>query len=152
VNCLIDTNIISEVRKLERCDRHVATWFASIDDANIYLSVLVLGEIRRGNGKGRRSDPAQARALDKWLSTIKDSSGEYTLPVGIQDLPLMPRIAGDNGRATKGPLLIKVRCCRVATGNCQRLAYPDARFRGTGRRSGRGVPRDLGSRCLVWNS
>ena len=51
---LIDTNIISEVRKGPRCDRHVATWFESLADADIYLSVLVVGEIRKAsNGLGR---------------------------------------------------------------------------------------------------
>jgi hypothetical protein len=40
VNYLIDTNIISEVRKGDRCDPNVAAWYASIDDADIYLSVL----------------------------------------------------------------------------------------------------------------
>jgi len=40
VNYLIDTNIISGVRKGERCNSHVAAaWFASIDDHDIYLSV-----------------------------------------------------------------------------------------------------------------
>jgi toxin FitB len=48
VNYLIDTNIVSEVRKGERCNGHVAAWFASIDDRDIYLSVLVLGGIREG--------------------------------------------------------------------------------------------------------
>jgi hypothetical protein len=63
VNYLIDTNIISEVRKGERCNGHVAAWFASIDDHDIYLSVLVLGEIREGVERARRTDAAQARAL-----------------------------------------------------------------------------------------
>jgi toxin FitB len=76
VNYLIDTNIISEVRKGERCDSHVAAWFASIDDHDIYLSVLVLGEICKGVERARRSDPAQARALEKWLSTVTESYGE----------------------------------------------------------------------------
>ena len=49
MNYLIDTNIISEVRRGERCDRHVAAWFASINDDDIYLSVLVLGEIREAS-------------------------------------------------------------------------------------------------------
>jgi predicted nucleic acid-binding protein len=49
VNYLIDTNIISEVRKGEQCDGHVAAWFASIDDEDIFLSVLVVGEIRKGH-------------------------------------------------------------------------------------------------------
>jgi toxin FitB len=81
VNYLIDTNIISEVRRGERCDRHVAAWFASINDDDIYLSVLVLGEIRKGIERARRTDAAQARALEKWLSTIKESYGERILPI-----------------------------------------------------------------------
>jgi toxin FitB len=81
VKYLIDTNIISEVRKGERCDQHVAAWFASIDDADIYLSVLVLGEIRKGIERARRTNPAQARALEKWLSTVRQSYAERVLPI-----------------------------------------------------------------------
>ena len=40
MNYLIDTNIISEVRKGDQCNRNVAAWYASVDDAEIYLSVL----------------------------------------------------------------------------------------------------------------
>jgi toxin FitB len=78
---IVFVKIISEVRKGERCDSHVAAWFASIADADIYLSVLVVGEIRKGIERARRSDPAQARALDKWLSTVKQSCGERILPI-----------------------------------------------------------------------
>ena len=81
MNYLIDTNIIFEVRKGERCDGHVAAWFASIDDEDIFLSVLVVGEIRKGIERARRTDPAQARALEKWLSTLKQSYGERILPI-----------------------------------------------------------------------
>jgi toxin FitB len=81
VNYLIDTNIISEVRKGARCDPYVAAWFASINDEDVYLSVLVLGEIRKGIERARRTDPAQARALDTWLFTIKQSYGERILPI-----------------------------------------------------------------------
>ena len=81
MNYLIDTNIISEVRKGERCDGHVAAWFAAINDEDIFLSVLVVGEIRKGIERARRTDPAQARALEKWLSTLKQSYGERILPI-----------------------------------------------------------------------
>ena len=81
MNYLIDTNIISKVRRGERCDSHVAAWFASIDDDDIYLSVLVLGEIRKGIERVPRTDAAQARALEKWLSTVKESCGERILPI-----------------------------------------------------------------------
>ena len=81
MNYLIDTNIISEVRRGERCDGHVAAWFASINDEDIFLSVLVVGEIRKGIERARRTDPAQARALEKWLSTLKQSYAERILPI-----------------------------------------------------------------------
>jgi hypothetical protein len=41
VNNLIDTNIISEVRRGDQCNPNVAAWYAGIDDADIDLSVLV---------------------------------------------------------------------------------------------------------------
>jgi len=81
VNYLIDTNIISEVRKGDRCDHRVAAWYASIDDADIYLSVLVLGEIRKGVERARPNDPARARALETWLSTVRESFADRVLPV-----------------------------------------------------------------------
>ena len=40
---LIDTNIIAEVRKGNRCHPQVARWWANITDAELLLGVLVLG-------------------------------------------------------------------------------------------------------------
>jgi predicted nucleic acid-binding protein len=81
VNYLIDTNVISEVRKGAKCDPNVAAWWQSVDDADIYLSVLVLGEIRKGVERARPNDPAQAQALEKWLTTVVESFAERILPV-----------------------------------------------------------------------
>jgi len=81
MNYLIDTNIISEVRKGDQCNPHVADWYDSIDDADIYLSVLVLGEIRKGIERVRRTDPAQARSLEKWLSEVATTYAMRVLPV-----------------------------------------------------------------------
>ena len=60
---LIDTNIISEVRKGKRCDANVARWYEKIEDASLYLSVLVIGEIRKGIEKIRPKDAVQANAM-----------------------------------------------------------------------------------------
>lgn len=57
---LIDTNIISELRKGERCDAHVSAWYASIADEELFLSTLVLGEIRKGVELARPRDPDKA--------------------------------------------------------------------------------------------
>lgn len=68
---LIDTNVISEVRKGTHCDVHVFTWYASIADEDIFLSTLVLGEIRKGVERARPRDPSKAAALERWLREVK---------------------------------------------------------------------------------
>jgi predicted nucleic acid-binding protein len=68
---LIDTNIISEVRKGARCDAHVAAWYVSLADEDLFLSTLVLGEIRRGIELARPRDPLKATALENWLRDVK---------------------------------------------------------------------------------
>ncbi len=81
MNYLIDTNVISEVRKGERCDANVASWYEAIDDADLYLSVLVLGEVRKGIERARPKDPSRARALEKWLSAVREAFAGRILPV-----------------------------------------------------------------------
>jgi predicted nucleic acid-binding protein len=67
---LIDTNVISELRKGRRCNEQVAVWFARVPDSEIYLSVLVIGEIRRGIERIRMRDPQSAETLDTWLKQV----------------------------------------------------------------------------------
>jgi toxin FitB len=81
VTYLIDTNIISEVRKGERANAHVAAWYAAIPDESLYLSVLVLGEIRRGIERKRPKDVAQSSVLEKWLEDVDRAFGERILPI-----------------------------------------------------------------------
>ncbi len=78
---LLDTNVISELRKRERGDVGVVRWAASVDPAALFTSVLVIGEIRRGIELKRRSDPAQAVALESWLEQIRIGLGARILPV-----------------------------------------------------------------------
>lgn len=68
---LIDTNIISEVRKGDGCDPRVSAWYASIADGDLFLSTLVLGEIRKGVELARSSDPDKAAALERWLRQVE---------------------------------------------------------------------------------
>lgn len=68
---LIDTNIISEVRKGERCDSYVSAWYASIADEDLFLSTLVLGEIRKGVELARPRDAGKAVALERWLREVE---------------------------------------------------------------------------------
>jgi predicted nucleic acid-binding protein len=131
VNYLIDTNIISEVRKGERCDRSVAAWYELIDDADIYLSVLVLGEIRKGVERARPSDPAQARALEKWLTTVAESFAERILPVDRAVADEWGRMGAKRPVSTVDALLAataKVHGMTLATRNVSDVADLGANF------------------------
>jgi predicted nucleic acid-binding protein len=81
VGFLIDTNVLAELRKGERGDPGVQAWYAGISAADIYLSVIVLGEIRRGTELLRRRDPIAATRLDAWLTTLRASVGNRLLPI-----------------------------------------------------------------------
>jgi predicted nucleic acid-binding protein len=78
---MLDTNIISEVRKGSRCDRNVAAWYRSIRDDELFLSVLVIGEIRQGIERLRPRNPRQAGALERWLDEVAQAFGDRILPV-----------------------------------------------------------------------
>ncbi len=67
---LIDTNIISELRKGNRSDESVGRWYHSTDKADLFLSVLTVGEIRKGIEMVRRTDRTQTAALEGWLRRL----------------------------------------------------------------------------------
>ncbi len=78
---LLDTNIISELRKGPRCHPSVANWFSTIEGHEVYLSVLVVGEIRKGIELVRRNDHITAARLERWLQQIIDQYSERILPI-----------------------------------------------------------------------
>jgi len=78
---LLDTNLISELRKRERGHAGVVRWAASVDPQDLHTSVLVIGEIRRGIELKRRADAAQAAALTLWLEKLRARLGARILPV-----------------------------------------------------------------------
>jgi len=78
---LLDTNVISELRKGQRADANVTAWFADIAEEEIFLSVLTIGEIRRGIESVRRRDPDSAAALDRWLALLTDAHGDRVVPI-----------------------------------------------------------------------
>jgi hypothetical protein len=65
---LLDTTAVLEIRRGR--DTHVRVWAGEVDDVDLHLSVLTLGEIRKGIEMLRGRDPAQAEVLDVWLSDL----------------------------------------------------------------------------------
>ena len=90
MSLLLDTSVVSELRKGYEADPRLLTWFHGIDDRDIHLSVLVMGEIRRAAESLR--DPARA-ALEQWLGRLGAVHADRILPVDA-------RVAGHWGRLT----------------------------------------------------
>lgn len=80
---LIDTNVLSELRKGQRGDPGVRSWFEATADDDLFTSVLVLGEIRRGIELVRRRDEAAALAIEQWLRRLAASFQDRILGVDI---------------------------------------------------------------------
>jgi len=78
---LLDTNVISELRKGARAAPNVRAWFSELADEEIFLSVLSIGEIRRGIENVRRRDPKSATALDSWLARLAEAHRDRILPI-----------------------------------------------------------------------
>ena len=77
---LLDTCVISELRK-PGCNPGVSAWIARIQPHEAFLSVLTLGEIRRGIELHRRKSPASAASLERWLNGLETHYGDRVLPI-----------------------------------------------------------------------
>ena len=77
---LVDTNVLSEARKAKGGNPHVMAWLAD-HRAELFLSVLVTGEVRRGIERIRLRDRAAAGTLERWLRTLEVEFDDRILPV-----------------------------------------------------------------------
>ena len=79
---LIDTDVISELRKRERANPGVVAFFKEVasSDAPLYVAAVTIGELRRGIELLRhRGDTKQAQTLERWLGRLLDDFGESVL-------------------------------------------------------------------------
>ena len=77
---LLDTNVISETRKT-RADSGVTAFLSAADAAGLFLSVLTLGELRKGVEAKRRTDPVAADRLSAWVDGIETIFADRLLPI-----------------------------------------------------------------------
>ena len=104
---LLDTNILSELRK-RRPSYMVAAWFDTVSEEDLYLSVLVAGEIRQGIERLRRQHPERAADYEQWLDELLMVYGDRI--VGIDVL-----VADEWGRLNTGRTLPVVDGLLAAT-------------------------------------
>jgi predicted nucleic acid-binding protein len=78
---LIDTNVLSELRKGPRGNPGLVAWSTHVPQHEMFLSVMVIGEVRCGIEGVRGRDPAQAASLERWLGRVTDAFAGNILPV-----------------------------------------------------------------------
>ncbi|MFV3128661.1 type II toxin-antitoxin system VapC family toxin [Niveispirillum sp. KHB5.9] len=64
---LLDTNVLSELRRPERADIGVVNWAAGADPASLFVSSISIFEIELGAAQAQRRDPAQGKVLRTWI-------------------------------------------------------------------------------------
>lgn len=92
---LIDTEVISELRKGSRANPGVQTFFrdAASGDIPLYLSAVTIGELRQGAESLRhRGDSAQADILEVWLNCLCEDYADSILPLDAETAHVWGRL------------------------------------------------------------
>jgi len=79
---LLDTNIISELRKV-RPNQQVVDWLKNTEQQHLYLSCITIGEIKTGILKKQLQDKVVSASLLKWLNIIIDDYAEHILNIDL---------------------------------------------------------------------
>jgi predicted nucleic acid-binding protein len=88
---LLDTNVVSELRRADQADAKVRRWASSVPAAQFYLSVITILEIEQGILRLERKDIGQAAMLRRWMDEqILQRFEERILPI---DAPVALRCA-----------------------------------------------------------
>ena len=77
---LLDTNVVSEFRR-KLPDAGATSWLDSVRSSQLYLSAMVVGELRRGIERLAIRDPQQAAAIDDWCERLVRGFSDRIVPV-----------------------------------------------------------------------
>lgn len=79
---LLDTNVVSEFRK-KSPDAGASDWLGSVRSSQLYLSVLVVGEIKQGAERLAARDPKQAAVIEDWRQRLVRGYADRIVPVSL---------------------------------------------------------------------
>ena len=80
---LVDTNVLSELRKRSRAHPAVRSWAETTGWNAFHTSCIAIAEMKRGAALARRNDQTQAMALEGWIAEIMQKLGDRILPVDL---------------------------------------------------------------------
>ncbi len=95
---LLDTCVLSELRKQD-CPSQVKSAVEILDDSDLFVSVITLGEIAKGIAL--LDESKRKRALRDWLETLEQQYGERILPVDLETVRIWGEVTAKAQRAGK---------------------------------------------------
>lgn len=113
---LLDTNVLSELRKTDRRHPAVNVWAEMVAPEELWVSVVALGEIHQGIVQIRQRDPESASNLGNWLARLHQNFGERILPVTLD-------VAKEWGRLNAPRPLPAADSLMAATANVHGLIF-----------------------------
>ncbi|MFX0543275.1 type II toxin-antitoxin system VapC family toxin [Roseovarius sp. S4756] len=127
---ILDTNVISAVRRAGRAPK-VAAWLAGKSEADLFLSVITLGEIERGIRRQEGRDPDFAQDLRHWLERTVAVFGDRVLDFTAPDALVWGELSALIGHAGADLMIAAQALSRdatVVTGNGTDFAPTGARI------------------------
>lgn len=101
---LLDTNVLSETRR-KQADERVIRFISSAEPSVLFLSVLTLGELRKGVALKGRSDPLAAKALGSWVDGLEYSFADRILGIDAATAKLWGELSAQRPRPVPRPVV-----------------------------------------------
>jgi predicted nucleic acid-binding protein len=101
---LLDTNILSETRK-KQADERVISFLSAAEPSTLYISVLTLGELRKGVALKKRSDKDAAKKIAAWVDGLEFSFGDRILGIDAATASLWGELSAQRSRPVIDTLL-----------------------------------------------
>ena len=111
---ILDTNVLSAVRRPERAPQ-VAQWLADKPEAELFLSVITLGEIERGIRQQERANPVFAADLRAWVDRTVRLFGDRLLSFGADEARIWGRLSADLGHTGADLMIAATALAKGAT-------------------------------------
>lgn len=118
---LLDTNVLSELRRRERTHPKVAAWADTVHASDLFLSAITILEIEAGTLQLARRDATQGRVLRAWIDgKVLPAFADRILPIDTAVAQRCARLHVPDPRAERDALIAAtalVHRMRVVTRN-----------------------------------
>jgi predicted nucleic acid-binding protein len=114
VEYLLDTNVLSETRR-KKADERVMAFLAGSEPLALYISVLTLGELRKGVALKRRTDPETAKSLAGWVDGLEFSFADRIVGIDAATARLWGEWSAERPRPVIDTLLAATASVRALT-------------------------------------